>query len=237
MNAFAEAFAREPVSHALPEPAAARPFAPRHGVAMPFNHWPGAQHDHGSIVDLLPQAILLAQEDRTLLATNPTARRLMEEGSIRLCDGHLISLGQLGMLQLSRLLGQAAGGGALDCAVWFERCLSTGLLHLSRSRHPLVELAGMPPSGAVLLVVQVDQPALTQCARIDALTRKCRLSPAERYVLMLLADGMTVDLAAKHLSLQLSTVRSHVRNLLGKTQTPSLMQLLRWTGSAQALPH
>jgi hypothetical protein len=28
-----------------------------------------------------------------------------------------------------------------------------------------------------------------------------------------------------------------VRNLLGKTQAPSLMQLLRWTGSAEALPH
>ena len=89
----------------------------------------------------------------------------------------------------------------------------------------------------MLLVVQVDQPALTQSARIDALTRQCHFSPAERHVLMLLADGMTVEIAARHLGLQLSTVRSHVRNLLGKSQSPSLMQLLRWTGSAASLPH
>ncbi|CAM3692161.1 hypothetical protein [Roseateles saccharophilus] len=45
---------------------------------------------------------------------------------------------------------------------------------------------------------------------------------------------MTVEHAARHPCLQLSTLRSHVRHLLGKTQAPSLMQLLRWTGSAQA---
>lgn len=87
----------------------------------------------------------------------------------------------------------------------------------------------------MLLVLQIDQPALTQCARIDVLAQTCRLSPTERHVLMLLADGMTVELAARHLCLQLSTLRSHVRNLLGKTQAPSLMQLLRWTGSARTL--
>jgi len=95
----------------------------------------------------------------------------------------------------------------------------------------------LAPWHAVLLALHLDQPALTQAARIDALTRQCRLSQAERQVLLLLADGDPVDAVARHLGLCVSTVRSHVRNLLGKTQAPSLMQLLRWTGSAQALPH
>lgn len=224
---------------------AARPAAefagPHHGQATAreaaqwFGQGPGPQQDRRSIVDLLPQALLLVHEDRTVVATNLMARRLIDESAIRLSEGRLIGLGQMCTLQLSRLLVQAATGSALDYAVWFGRSLSTGLLHLSRPASPAGDLPGFATPPAVLLVVQVDQPALAQCARIDALTDRCRLSPTERHVLMLLADGMTVELAARHLSLQLSTLRSHVRNLLGKTQAPSLMQLLRWTGSAQTL--
>ena len=192
------------------------------------------QFSHGLIVDLLPQAVLLVQDDGRVMASNPTARRWIGDGSVRVAEGRLTAVGQLNEQQLCQLLRQAAAGSALDCAVWFSQSLCTGLMHLSRP--PLDAYATQPP-GAVLLVVQTDQPALMQSARIDALTQKCRLSPAERHVLMLLADGMRAEEAARHLSLQLSTVRSHVRNLLGKTHAPSLMQLLRWTGSAATLPH
>jgi DNA-binding CsgD family transcriptional regulator len=226
MNAFADALATEPmrdnVADTLHRPAS----------------WGGAtQQNHWLIVDLLPQAVMLVQEDRGVLSTNPMAGRLIENGSIRVGEGRLTALGQLGPLHLSNLLGQAALGAVLGCGVWFERCLSTGLLHISRSRQNAADAIAGTPGNPMLLVIQVDQPALSQGARIDALTQKCHLSSAERHVLMLLADGMTVDAAARHLNLQLSTVRSHVRNLLGKTQAPTLMQLLRWTGSAASLPH
>lgn len=220
MNAFAEAAIRLPTVDAHLQ-----------------ETWSRGILAHGSIIDLLPQAILLAQPDRALLAANPVARRLIDDGGIRISEGRLAALGQIAALQLDRLLAQATAGNPLDCAVWFERSLSTGQLHLSASRHPLAHPDAPSQAAAVLLVVQVDQPAMTQLARIDALTRQCHLSPTERHVLMLLADGMTVELAARHLGLQVSTLRSHVRNLLGKTQAPSLMQLLRWTGSAAALPH
>ncbi|MFT7722938.1 MAG: helix-turn-helix transcriptional regulator [Roseateles sp.] len=218
MNAFAEAFATE------------------RAASLPAS-WGDTQHNRWFIVDQLPQAIMLVHEDRSMLSANPMARRLIDGGAIRINDGRLTALGQLGSLPLARLLAQAAAGAALDCAVWFERCLSTGLLHLSRSRHSQAGLSLPPPGSPVLLVVQIDQPALAQSARIDAIAQKYQLSATERHVLMLLADGMTVEGSARHLAVQLSTVRSHVRALLGKTQAPSLMQLLRWTGSAQALPH
>lgn len=224
MNAFADV-------SALPS-SAAEPA----DIHEPWPQSPGPQA-YGFIVDLLPQGILLAQADRRLLAANLVARRLMGDGAIRVANGLLSCVGQICALRLDRLLAQATAGSALDCAVWFERSLSTGQLHISASRHPLAHPDSLAQAGAVLLVVQVDQPALTQSARIDALSRQCRFSPTERHVLMLLADGMTVELASQHLGLQLSTLRSHVRNLLGKSQAPSLMQLLRWTGSAQTLPH
>lgn len=226
MNAFAEALATEPKRDKVAETFHR---LASWGGGTPQNHW--------LIVDLLPQAVMLVHEDRGVVSSNPMARRLVENGSIRVGEGRLAGLGQLGPLQLSRLLAQAALGAALDCGIWFERCLSTGLLHISRSRQHTADPLGGTPGNPVLLVVQVDQPALSQGARIDALAQKCHLSSTERHVLMLLADGMTVEAAARHLSLQLSTVRSHVRNLLGKTQAPTLMQLLRWTGSASPLPN
>ena len=88
------------------------------------------------------------------------------------------------------------------------------------------------PEGCLLLMVHLDQPGLTQSARIEALCRQCRLTHTERYVLMLLADGQAVEAAARQLGLRISTLRTHVRHLLGKTEAPSLMQLLRWLGSA-----
>lgn len=227
MNAFAKVFAQN------------EPMMPRHaadsGPAAPWTGWPGTLPGHGFIVDLLPQAVLLVQQDRAVLAANPVARRLMDEGAIHRDEGRLTQLGQLRTLQLSRLLTQAATGSVPDCAVWFGRSLTTGLLHLSRVKQQVAELPGFPSNPQLLLVVQLDQPMLTQSARIDALVQKCRLSPAERHVLLLLADGEPVEAASRHLGLCVSTVRSHVRNLLGKTQAPSLMQLLRWTGSAKSL--
>lgn len=206
------------------------------GLAREQMPLPNSHVNQGLIVDLLPQAVLLVQDDGRVMASNPTARRWIGDGCIRLVEGRLATVGQLGLQQLNQLLRQAATGSKLNCAVWFSQTLCTGLLHLSRP--PLtLDAPAAQQLGTVLLVVQTDQPALMQSARIDALTQKCRLSPAERHVLMLLADGMRAEEVARHLSLQLSTVRSHVRNLLGKTQAPNLMQLLRWTGSAAALPH
>lgn len=188
-----------------------------------------------TMLELLPQALLVIAPDRTVLVRNQRAHRMLQDQCLQINDGRLASLGQLGMLQIVQMLRNADASGGCDCAVWFEKNLSTGWLRaLSTQTRDIADGLQSPP-GAVLLVIQLDQPAMTQSARIDAMTQKCRLSPTERHVLMLLADGMTVELAARHLCLQLSTLRSHVRNLLGKTQAPTLMQLLRWTGSAQAL--
>lgn len=183
------------------------------------------------MLERLPQAVLLIANARRVVASNQRAQRMLADGQMQLSDDVLTQLAQLGPAQLDRLLSGAALTGSFDCGVWFGKTLVTGWLHACNVAEP----------GAIgtmtQIVIQLDQPVLTQAARIDALTQLCRLSPAERHVLMLLADGMTVEQVAQQLGLKLSTVRSHVRSLLGKTQATTLMQLLRWTGSAQPLPH
>jgi DNA-binding CsgD family transcriptional regulator len=189
------------------------------------------------LLELLPQPLLLISPQRRLLAGNSHAYRLISDGRIRLQDGHLTALAQLALLQLSQLMAQAVEAGGSNMGVWFERDMTTGWLHVAPTTPLAAMLAGTVYREAILLTVHLDRPALTQTARIDALAMCCKLSATERYVLMLLSDGLVVDAVARQLGLRVSTVRSHVRNLLGKTQAPSLMQLLRWTGSAASLPH
>ena len=188
------------------------------------------------ILSALPQPLLVLLPDRRLLFVNASAEHLLAEGLAQTRAGHLMSLGQLGALHLGELLAQASSGSSSRTGLWFTPGLATGWLHAAPLA-PAIAQASDWPQQSVLLALHLDQPALTQAARIDALTRQCRLSQAERHVLMLLADGEPVDATSRHLGLCISTVRSHVRNLLGKTQAPSLMQLLRWTGSAATLPH
>lgn len=188
------------------------------------------------VLGALPQPLLVLRTDRRLLFANASAAQLLAEGLWQSRADHLMGLGQLDAPRLEELLNLAAAGSSTRSGLWFTPGLTTGWVHAAPLAPAIARASGWPER-SVLLTIHLDQPALTQAARIDALTRQCRLSQAERHVLLLLADGEPVEATSRHLGLCVSTVRSHVRNLLGKTQAPTLMQLLRWTGSAAALPH
>jgi DNA-binding CsgD family transcriptional regulator len=188
------------------------------------------------VLAALPQPMLVVRPDRRLLFSNRSAEGLLRDRRVDVSADHLMHVGQLDAARLESPLRLAQAGSTSYVGLWFTPQISTGWLHCMPLPADLAASTGWP-ADAVLLVIHLDQPALTQAARIDALARHSRLSATERHVLMLLGDGMTVETAATHLGLCLSTLRSHVRNLLGKTQAPTLMQLLRWVGSGQALPH
>jgi len=196
---------------------------------------PASEHTC-QVLAALPQPMLVVRPDRRVLFRNRSTEALLRDRRAEVRADHLMHIGQLDAARLEPALRLAHAGSASCTGLWFTPQISTGWMHAMPLPEDLAASAGWPGE-AVLLVIHLDQPALTQAARIDALARHSRLSATERHVLMLLGDGMTVDTAATHLGLCVSTLRSHVRNLLGKTQAPSLMQLLRWTGSAQALPH
>ena len=188
------------------------------------------------VLAALPQPMLVVRPDRRLLFRNLSADGLLRDKRVDMSADHLMHIGQLDAQRLESPLRLAQAGSASRVGLWFAPQISTGWLHCMPLPEDFAASTGWPMD-AVLLVIHLDQPALTQAARIDALARHSRLSATERHVLMLLGDGMTVEIAATHLGLCLSTLRSHVRNLLGKTQASTLMQLLRWVGSGQALPH
>lgn len=190
----------------------------------------------GQVLAALPQPMLVVRTDRHLMFANTSAQVLLSDRRVTVRSEHVVQIGQLDAARLETPLRSARAGSASYVGLWFSPQISTGWLHCMPLPPDLAASAGWP-ADAALLQINLDQPTLTQAARIDALARHSRLSTTERHVLMLLGDGMTVEAAATQLGVCLSTVRSHVRNLLGKTQASTLMQLLRWVGSGQALPH
>jgi DNA-binding CsgD family transcriptional regulator len=207
-------------------------------VAASLRPQPGAVAPGNTcrVLGALPQPMLVARSDRRLLFSNRSANALLQDQRISVSAERLMQIGQLDASRIEAPLRLARAGSTSYVGLWFTPQIATGWLHCLPLPADLAANADWP-TDAVLLLIHLDQPALTQAARIDALARQSKLSATERHVLMLLGDGLTVDAAAAQLGLCVSTVRSHVRNLLNKTQAPTLMQLLRWTGSAQSMPH
>lgn len=103
----------------------------------------------------------------------------------------------------------------------------------ARPRGPLLAAAGLGAPGLVLTSSEVDtvvtalhavvgggsflDPAVAPLvAEGSAALRVSRLSPREREVLGLLADGLQGPEIAQRLFLSLETVRTHIRNAVGK---------------------
>ncbi|MDY0747991.1 helix-turn-helix transcriptional regulator [Paucibacter sp. R3-3] len=199
---------------------------------LSFNEAAGGHSRSDHLLSTLPQPLLAALPDRRIVFANSSAERMFYEGHASCTASRLMSFGQLKAGQLEGLLNQASCGHSTHTGLWFAPGQRTGWLDISIASPSLSHGAAWP-TGCLLLLVHMDEPALSQRARIDALCQQCRLTTTERYVLLLLADGLAVEQAAEHLGLKISTLRSHVRNLLGKTRAPSLMQLVRWIGSAE----
>lgn len=183
----------------------------------------------------LPLPLWVAQPTRELVYANAAARELQAQGQVEQAAGRLMRIGSLAALPLESLLHWCRPDAPQRAALWLAPSQRTGWLQAQPLKALLAQAAGWPAEG-LLLTLHLDCPELTQRARVDSLCERVRLSPAERNVLLLLADGLVPGAVAGQLDIRLSTARAHVRRLLMKTGAPSLAQLLRWVGSAEALP-
>jgi len=177
----------------------------------------------------LPLPIWVLRPTRELVFANAAAEELRND--IGQTAGRLMRLGSLQPLALEALLRLSPP----QMALWLPDSRRTGWLQAMPLPDFVVRMTAWP-ADTRLLSLHLDRPELTQRARIDALSERVRLSPAERCVLLLLADGQMPEAVARQLDIRLSTARGHVRRLLLKSRAPSLAQLLRWLGSAEALP-
>ncbi|MDC8784880.1 helix-turn-helix domain-containing protein [Roseateles koreensis] len=201
-----------------------------------LQHANQAEQRATQILESLPAPLMVLRRDRHLLFTNRSADKMLEAGEAEQRAQHLMQVGQINAPKLEQVLHQAARGDCAQAALWFRGTLKTGWLHASRLPSDMARPNDWPDD-SLLLLIQRDQPEFSQYARIEALCRERHISNAERQVLTLLASGLEVEATAAQLGVQISTVRTHVRHLLNKTQAHSLMQLVRWLGSSTSLPH
>jgi DNA-binding CsgD family transcriptional regulator len=181
----------------------------------------------------LPQALLVLLPDRSLVFANASAEDLLTDGFAREIDGRLTRIGQLDAPLIEDLLRRTGAGHGTQAGLWFRE-MQAGWVSASRVPPAITGNTDWPPE-SVLLLIHLDEPKLTQPARVEALCERCGLTPTERYVLLLLADGMVPQEIARQLAVQVCTIRTHIRNLLGKTRWPSLMHLVRQVGSTAPL--
>src|SRR5690606_33887027 len=99
------------------------------------------------------------------------------------------------------------------------RCVPTAELHVrtagGRRRLAFETITAPSERGPLYLHVVRDAPAPAETAPAVPPGPPPRLTPRQREILGLLAEGLPVKLVAKQLGLRETTVRNHVRLLLG----------------------
>ncbi len=155
-------------------------------------------------------ALLIANEDGTVIAQNQPARRLMGDGRGRACWN---------------VVGQTPDAEGLPCAQGCVRRILGNRLDEARNTSVLIGgkrhiLTCVPVENTVVCMLSAS--TVRTAAPWQVLTRR------EIDVLRLLADGATTIEAAKRLNLSAATIRTHVenmRNKLGVATRASLVAL------------
>jgi len=144
--------------------------------------------------------VVVAGGDGVVIAQNKPARRLLGPGTGRHCwevvGGLKVDDGQALPCRRGCVLELLASG--IDCSEHTE-------FKLGGKRH---DIACLPINGVVVCMLSArsnESPKVWQS-----------LSPREREILLLLADGETTSSAATRLGVQESTIRTHVEKMRRK---------------------
>lgn len=171
-------------------------------------------------LDRYPQGFLLTDQDRHILFANRAGHEFLASG-----DSLRVEAGRLGVPSAKddAALSQAIRDAAAEPASWPRQ------LEIRRTRAGApyrILLMPVPSSGA--LPLGVAQPAVAilivdpESARTpdpQILADLFSLTPAEARVTGLLVLGKSLEEIAESLDVSLTTVRTHLRNVLSKTGT------------------
>jgi len=170
-------------------------------------------------IDELDHGMMLLSASARLIDAKAAARRLLAcPGPLRLAGDHVVACE--GWRQASWMAGLRDANLGLKCMV----LLGDGPdgLAIALSTIVLDATAGTRP---VVLAV-TSRPTSCGALTLYAFCRSAGLTPAERQVLSVLAAGATAEEIAAHVQRTLSTVRTHIRNILQKTGARSTRALL-----------
>jgi DNA-binding CsgD family transcriptional regulator len=179
-------------------------------------------------LDALPKAALLLSADYRVLYANRVAALHMQSQTrpIGVSGNRLVVLGQYDVSDLSRLVASAMRGLTHSLPLhWSD---ATGV---HRSTVYLARLdertAHSIYANAILVIVDSISPAADRARRLDEFCALHRVSTAQKAILIHVATGVTVEVAADRCGVSINTARTHVRRLLVRTGESSLADLVR----------
>lgn len=183
-----------------------------------------------SALDEVPHPLWILREDAAFDYANTTARALMasDDHWIRCVGQRIVRLGDSHESELQTLVRNASRGVASTLVT----TRSSGDVLERAVVHVIPVTASSPfarcwPRGRALLSLTLPSDADTEAAWLDRVAKHYGLTPAEARVLGRLVEGRSPKEIADEFTLALSTVRTHLRSLLSKTECRRQMDLLR----------
>ncbi len=177
------------------------------------------QHAAFNVLDRLADGVVVLDRKARVLFANATARRMTEEGSLRLHQSigtHSPAHSQrLNELIRAALLGAAGGTMSLPRSV--DGRLLTVLVSSIRGRD-LGRLSDAGVKDAAVLLFVID-PANRRSIPLGQIMDAYGLTYAEARVALAASSGNTILETAQSLNLSPNTIKTHLRRIFAKTAT------------------
>jgi Response regulator containing a CheY-like receiver domain and an HTH DNA-binding domain len=175
----------------------------------------------GKVLDLFALPVIVVALDGLMLEANAAARILLRSGhGLAICQGQLHAAGSIVPEQWQSALGAFRNGADEPIALAFDQVASRPALRLIAV--PLCH-EGHTEGVALFVLGQERNLALSE----DLLAESYGFSRAEARVALELLRGHDLPAIARELGISLFTVRSHIRNLLSKSEAENLRDLVR----------
>jgi DNA-binding CsgD family transcriptional regulator len=176
------------------------------------------------VLDSLDAAAFTLSAKFTVLAMNKRAQALLAQGKgFSVDDNRLITKGN-GDMELKALLARVSKTGAPE-SMAFAPYSEKEVLHVTASRLPSETEAGSDVGSKILLLV--TQPGYRRVATVLQLMQIFQLSPAEARLARAVAHGQDLEAFAAEQGVKMTTVRTQMASIHGKTHVRRQTDLVR----------
>lgn len=176
------------------------------------------------VLDSLNAAAFTLSAKFTVLAMNKRAQALLAQGKGFSVDKNRLITKGIGDIELKALLVRVSQTGAPE-SMAFAPNSEKEVLHVTASRIQSEAEAGADVGSKVLMLV--TQPGYHRVATVRQLMQIFQLSPAEARLARAVAHGQDLETFAAEQGVKITTVRTQMASVHGKTHVRRQTDLVR----------
>jgi DNA-binding CsgD family transcriptional regulator len=168
-------------------------------------------------LDAMASGVIIIDQYARVLHLNAAATEALASRScLALDSGHITVTHMPDVRQFSKALGEAAAGKRSMIAMGAR----------SDALVAVVPLYAQPGGSAQHFALIFSRTDMCEALSLKPFAGAYELTPTEERVLALISTGQTVPQMAKYLKLGAATIRTHVRNICGKTNCHGLREIV-----------